>query len=397
MGANASHQRQSSCPRVAHVVLGNPFVHNTNHPSTPHLNGPLPARATLRTHLWLLATLRADIAAVLVVLPNDPKKAEVPGYRNLTTYAELPVEIIQVPNNTLGSYGMYLHAFATTRGRFDYYIFCEDDYVPVRADFVTELVALHERTFEPSAPAVLAGILQGAPVEAQSKYAIHLETSHIMSAASLNHVFHHTYEIVRWNGSTTDRMVHLARLSKKATNSYYFGLIQEGFGRFLQDAGVQMRDWTTAYRSPYWNHKRVLDYTGATSNFTVPAVTMHGDKAASALFLPMHYFVAQHVTGCCGAVSARCQSVRTRAAQFCLQPDASDVDCCAAAPSGKMTLDALRTRARFSASVGLRTSDSIWSACLATRRAASDHWPLSRIAAVMREELMREGLAILGA
>merc|ERR1711965_461295 len=104
---------------------------------------------------------------------------------------------------------MYLHAFAVTRDRFDYYVFAEDDYVPAASGFdwtlqrmYDALFGKHRRCMDPFMPycegssaGVMAGILQGQPVEAESTRALHLERSHIMSAYSLTHIFHHVYSV----------------------------------------------------------------------------------------------------------------------------------------------------------------------------------------------------------
>lgn len=393
MGATASRSNPSY-PRVAHVVLGSPFLHIGNNPTAPTMNGPIPAHATLNIHLQVLAKFQAQLAAVLVVLPSDRSKPEVPGYRNFTRPANLPIEILHVPNNTLGSYGMYLHAFATSRGRFDYYIFCEDDYLPVRADFVTELVSSHEKMFPASQPGVLAGIVQGSAVEARSKYSLHLETSHIMSSASLDWLYRHVFKDQGWKHSTTDRMVYLAhgrkgrgKADKKpAVNSYYFGAIQEGFGMLLEEAGILMRDWSSMYRSPYWNHKRVLDYTGITTNYSLRAVAMTDDSPAQALFMPMQYFASPHVTSCCNGFSAMCQSVGWIKSEMCHQHQNDRFDCCRKMTKLRDIAGAARMKLDFSLPV---SSDRAGSLDSQPSNSNGTVWTLSRIKAVV-DAILRE-------
>ena len=100
---------------------------------------------------------------------------------------EASAQLELLPNNTLGSYGMYVHAFAAHRAGFDYYLFCEDDYVPALAHFDRRLVRMHSATFgmEEAAPGVLVGVLQGRPVEPRSPFNLHPESSHMASAAAL--------------------------------------------------------------------------------------------------------------------------------------------------------------------------------------------------------------------
>merc|ERR1719460_890353 len=76
--------------------------------------------------------------------------SEVTGYSNIShELSAMPIstEVLHLGNNTLGPYGMYMHAFEATRGRFDYYIYCEDDYVPARPHFDAAMVRMYEETF----------------------------------------------------------------------------------------------------------------------------------------------------------------------------------------------------------------------------------------------------------
>ena len=283
--------------RIAHTILGNPFVHGRNSPEKPLFNGPMPAKDTLSIHLGQLAKLQPKLlAAVLLVLPRDSTKEEVPGYRNISAAVAgfpLPLELLEVNNNSLGSYGMYLHAFAATRGRYSFYLFCEDDYVPAQPDFDAALLRMHTRAFPGNhPPGVLAGVLQGTPAEPESPLALHLETAHIMSSNSLQHLFHHVYVHHGWAGSTSDWMLHLLHASrgKGRHMEYYGGAIQAGFGLMLSNASIEMRDWSRAYRSPYWNHRNIVDWTGTASNFSLSSefarILIHHDMRDVALRCP---------------------------------------------------------------------------------------------------------------
>ena len=322
---------------TAYTLLANPFVHTRNSPSAPLMNGPVAARDVLRLHLQQLGATFSDLAAILLVMPQSPgpqPTEEVPGYRNVTELdigyvGPTPLEVIAVGNNTLGSYGLYLHAFAATRGRFDYYIFCEDDYVPAVHFFDRALVRLHDATFAQGRKSmrsgVLAGLLQGKPAEPNSRRALHLETSHIMSAASLGQLFKHLYTTIGWRGSTAERMLHLVRERRNGTdNRYYGGGIQEGFGMLCAEAGIELRDWSRTYRSPYWNHKHVVDWSGATSNFTLPM--------ARALFVPIQMVFGElkFAKSCCEPSEAACRGAqRACAVDLNLLWGARGSDCCA--------------------------------------------------------------------
>jgi hypothetical protein len=239
----------------------------------------------------------------------------IPGYKAMLERQQqmrrrVAVELLRVANNSLGSYGMYLHAFHATRERFDFYIFCEDDYLPSRSHFDTALVRLYRRAF-PSSPVtsptataeaataraataegVLAGVLQGRPIEPKNRWRLHLETSHIMSARALDVLSRRTYAEGRaFRGSLTDRMLMLAG-KQRIRDSYQFGAIQGAFGLLLADAGLPIREWTGSFRSPYWDHANgVVDWSGAAANFSVPP--------GRTLFVPVQWLFEPHVISSC--------------------------------------------------------------------------------------------------
>ena len=165
-------------------------------------------------------------------------------------------------------------------------------------------------------------MLQGQPAEPDSGRALHLETSHIMSARSLAHLFDHLYRVVGWRGSTAERMMHLLRASRNGTNNpYYGGGIQEGFGLLCTDSSIEMRDWSFAYRSPYWNHRLVVDWTGAVHNFSLPMLRV--------LFAPVQLLhssaVRRRYKSCCEPSAAACHGMQ----RACIvDVEQSHDDCC---------------------------------------------------------------------
>ena len=229
----------------------------------------MPAASPLKLHLAALAALPSRLAALMVLLPYpersyDGARPAAAGYLDVAAESArlpFPASLELLPNNSLGSYGMYLHAYAATRGQYEWYVFAEDDYVPLLPHFDARLIRMHTATFGPTTAGVsarpttpnarspappptcgtrchglssvrltrrvaslraqcLAGLLQGRPVEAHSRFELHLESSHVMPAASLAAVYAHLYGRLGWRGSTADRML---RLAGKAT---YFGKIQ---------------------------------------------------------------------------------------------------------------------------------------------------------------------------
>ena len=59
----------------------------------------------------------------------------------------------------------------------------------------------------------------------------------------------------------------------------------------MRDAAIPMRDWTRAYRTPYWNHNAAVDWSGAAHGFAVPLERV--------LFAPLQWLFAREVHQCC--------------------------------------------------------------------------------------------------
>ena len=281
---------------IAHVVLGSPYGVGTK-------DGLVPSSHVLRVHLWSVALLSSNLAAVLVVLSTDKQKKEIPGYMQIdeeTKNMTCPVHIIRVANNSMGSYGMYLHAFAIHRRQFDYYTFSEVDYVPVHTDFAGILARLYDATFV-GQPGMLVGVLQGHPVE-RSAMPPHPQGAHIMSTASLERLFHHVYAHGGWNKSMSDRMVILVKRRNRsvlrASNGVY-DAIQVGVGLLMAEAGIAIRDFTSAFRSPYWNHMRLLDWTGVSAEGRLPL--------NRTLFVPVQALFLHRMRRCCGLTWEMCR------------------------------------------------------------------------------------------
>ena len=173
--------------RVAYVLLSSPFSR------AGRSQGLVREDEVLRMHLHALAATASLISHLFVMVPSDSARdptweSRVSGdYLDILTecrFLPFPATLIRIPNNTLGSYGMYLSAFAMLRERFDYYIFAEDDYVPVWHSFDAALLSLYTTAFGRGV-GVISGLLQGRPTEPTSPYLQHCESSHIMSAATL--------------------------------------------------------------------------------------------------------------------------------------------------------------------------------------------------------------------
>ena len=357
--------------QVAYVLLSSPFRQNIG-----NKDGPVPSRDVLRLHLRALSVLPNRLQRLLIMLPSESAlkgatwdEDQRINYDYLDIMDEamrLPVaaSVTRLPNNTLGSYGMYLAAYSMHRAKYDFYIFSEDDYIPTVAHYDTILLKLHAAAFGPSKtrevpgvgtraglseaiPGVLCGLVQGRPVEPNSPLEVHLESSHIMSSRTLAHVMAYANHVqitasgannssssakaVGANAIDVARQIalarHLVKLRSQAKNGQAgpvqcrthktrctannsqsvaatsvmvnrFDDIQLGFGALLQAAGVEIRDWTAVFRSPYWDHHSLVDWSGAVSNFTVPV--------ESPLFAPVQWLFEDRVRVCCGPSQQSC-------------------------------------------------------------------------------------------
>lgn len=130
--------------RVAYVIPLNPFTHVRNNRGAPLVNGIVPALEVLPAHLQALASVPSRLNEIMMMMPiarqGGRAPAVVPGYeamlaREMESWEKgrqsrrrrhrPPLTLLDVQNNTLGSYGLYLHAFHSTRDRFEFYIMSE--------------------------------------------------------------------------------------------------------------------------------------------------------------------------------------------------------------------------------------------------------------------------------
>ena len=349
----------------AYVACGNPFIKPVagGKKQTAQSNdGMVPSGAMLQLHVEVLSKLQTSrIDALLVTMPTERNASNL--WRNYTQVGELarrlryPLEVMEVGNNTLGSYGMFLHAFAVHRRRFSFYVMSEIDYVPLIHHFDAVLMELVASAFK-GRPGFLTGMILGRPVESRSRYGLHPESSAVATTATLEQIFKCIYGAsaqpwMRKAGpcvrdpaycSVSDFMAYLVQTkgSKYRTSDhgdpatvkrYRMYHVQEGFGLLLRDARVPMIDWTNLYRVPYWNHREpVIDSTGGEHN---------GVPVDRVLFGPIQQlFRLQYMRNCRGLDRP------------CLVRDwRTHFDCCP--PMTPST--AMRTRAQYS----VRPDDAI--------------------------------------
>ena len=343
-GANLAQSSQATAAptraRTAHVVLGSPY-------GTGSKDGVVPSERMLQLHLWALGQLETSLSAVLVVLSTaeaSSRRVELQGYTDIASERATlacPVHVLRAANNSLGSYGMYLLAYATYP-LFDYYIASEVDYIPMHAHFDKLMVAMHLGTFA-ERPGLLVGCLQGEPLE--KGFPAHPQGAHIMTAGAIGRIFEHIYgRSVGWTRSTSDRMVHLVRSARGRSRSGSRGrydMIQEGFGMLLREAGIEMRDFTGVFRSPYWNHRELLDWTGITNDEDNRSRVL---PVRRMLFAPVQMLYFDSLRRCCGHTWPSCRAKRTSCA---INSWRRDGECCA---DERIAWPAVRLRSQLSVS-----------------------------------------------
>ena len=122
--------------------------------------------------------------------------------------------------------------------------------------------------------------------------------------------------------------------------------MQLGFGLLLREAGVEVRDWTAAYRTPYYNHKSLVEWTGAAHDFAVPFERV--------LFAPTQWLYQPRVKLCCSAVD--CDSVKTGDGEVCSanRVDADPDACCRHQRQKRPLPETVARRRQWSVDPGVR-------------------------------------------
>ncbi len=91
----------------------------------------VPNKNYLKDHILKLSTLEHNLSQVTIVKPIFPgHDDEYYNIRNLDDEIGCDVVILDRHSNLGESYGQLFYAYETYKDEFDYYIFCEDDYLP---------------------------------------------------------------------------------------------------------------------------------------------------------------------------------------------------------------------------------------------------------------------------
>jgi hypothetical protein len=184
----------------------------------------------LRTHLARLERTSHQLAEITVVVPDNPEEPSA-----FTAYvAALPYPVIRRPNVGY-SYGSYIETFRRSHGRFDGYVFTEDDYVFVEDDFDRELAEIARRRS--------AGFVCGAVLPH------HATTDHPVAVAAHPAIalgLCTSDALERW-GSAFDMPCDGERSSYNDAERW-----QLRWGADFAALGIGLVDWLDAWATPYW-------------------------------------------------------------------------------------------------------------------------------------------------
>jgi len=96
----------------------------------------VPNQNYLKEHILKLSTLKHNLSQVTIVKPIfNGQNDEYYNIGNLAEELGCKVVILDRHSNLGESYGQLFYSYETYKDEFDYYIFCEDDYLPHIDDF----------------------------------------------------------------------------------------------------------------------------------------------------------------------------------------------------------------------------------------------------------------------
>jgi hypothetical protein len=287
---------------------------------------PIHPRMYLRLHLRHLASVPTTtpgiLGAVLIVRPPvDAGQSELEGFYDVAgdvavlEQAKPGLEVLWVhPKENEGSYSQLLFAFEETRGSYDFYLWCEDDYVACMPHFDQLLVDWYTTVAFPRSAGVGAvtapsgagaAILQGYPHEPQSPFGEHPESAMFFSASALLDLYQDPKSgagypeppraFLRSHGSV------LLAHHGASLNHWYFNAHQQAAGvLFGQRFQTPMVAWSSHFRSPTFGEGPlgvgVYDYaSGKSPRFQLQT------PMARALVVPLEAVNATDAFVCCGA------------------------------------------------------------------------------------------------
>jgi len=170
-----------------------------------------------------------------------PKNDVVNDYYNYLPESK-PIEIVECENE-FQSYGQWLKAVTKNIDSFDYFIFIEDDYVPATDYFDLKLIT----EYQPDT--YLCSLVGGA----NDKFHCRISNG-IISANTMRKVLAFS-EYNTW----------VTKYMETHDNTYCVPENHQiAFSRYLVDAGVELKDYTSEYKVDFHELGGIIDFSSKT-------------------------------------------------------------------------------------------------------------------------------------
>lgn len=199
-------------------------------------NRRIPNKNYLKQHLLKLSTLKNNLTQITIVKPIfsgvDDSYYEIV---NLINQIDCDVVILDRYSNIGQSYGQLFYAYETYKDKFDYYIFCEDDYLPHLDNFDSLLL---ERKNDNGYLCSFCGINDEFPNGGCSVSNGLISTINMRKIYTIN-----PNPINRLNGKNGDEC-------------------HKNFAYLIKESGLTFKDFASEFSVPYFGTK-VIEYGNA--------------------------------------------------------------------------------------------------------------------------------------
>lgn len=217
--------------KINYVIASYAGVKGAHYRNVLENSSPHP-KDYIKVHLEQLSKISHGLAQITLCKAATGDADVYEDYYKFSDTLNLgcPLVEIDVPNEGI-SYGQYIRAYLKSGSKFDYYIFVEDDYIPVLNQFDQVLQKVFDRRFRKT---------NGIGVLCQ--WASYNDKHHLHGAHGLFIVSSKTLSrMIRMNQKPIQK---LARASN--------GFAQVVFGILFNNCGIQTKDIVDLYYTPYF-------------------------------------------------------------------------------------------------------------------------------------------------
>lgn len=230
---------------------------------------PLP-KDVLKTHLSKLLSLQHTLSQITIMKPTS--ETFYPEYYEVQSIIEnfnIPIKIVDCENYGF-SFGQFLTAYKKYTDQFDYYIFVEDDYVPLIDGFDTILTKIYTQKFLDKI-GVLCSLVQGSyDYSLVGGYPPHVEGIVCCNSQTLDKIFCFPLwenDPIKWL-DLIDSGIDSDYDWEGQKQGYKGGYYQLTFSYLFYKANILMDDYLDVkykegfYQFPYWQDYDVLPKGG---------------------------------------------------------------------------------------------------------------------------------------